>query len=453
MSYNYHKLNQYDNKINYNYYFNISISKLCKWFLISLLFISLIFFLLIFMMYILTNNFQSRLSYTSSGKINDLTVTWSNIFKHNKNQVYLEYYKDDVEKKVIKVQPITTKYNKQIIPKYVHRANLNNLEYDSWYNYNLKTSTGYSETFKFKVPEKNDTDYKVLFFGDMGVTKAISRNQIIKNIKTYDYRYLFHVGDIAYNLQEKMGIWGDIYLSSMQEATSIVPYMVIPGNHESWDNFSNYIYRFSMPNYQKTNNFFYTIEQPPLKMINFNTETFYGSDYLKQPFYNQLDFITKELQNINRSLYPWVIATGHRPIYCSNKNNDDCTHWRNDKLRYLENLFFKYNLSIYLSAHEHSYERICPIYDGQCQEGFNKSSSFNNSKLQYPIHIISGAAGCREGHEKFKDTIPFWSVIRNRDSGYGILDVNYDRLKWYEYVVNENNQDTYLIDSLEILNQ
>ena len=111
------------------------------------------------------------------------------------------------------------------------------------------------------------------------------------------------------------------------------------------------------------------------------------------------------------------------------------------------------NLTIYLSAHEHSYERICPIYDGQCQDGLNKSSSFNNSKLQYPIHIISGAAGCREGHEKFINDVPFWSVLRNYNSGYGILDVNYDRLKWYEYVVNETNQDTYLIDYLEILNQ
>ena len=445
--------NYYINKICYSN--NFYISKILKYsfFILILFLFTALLFVSVSNGYIL--NHQSRLSYTYPNKINDITVTWSSINNKsiNTNKIYIKYYKDSEPKKIFNLEANTSSYQKQPIIKYVHRANLNNLDYNSWYNYILKTNLGFSETFKFKVPEKNDTDYKVLFFGDMGVTDAVTRNRIISNVKTYDYRYLFHLGDLAYNLQEKLGFWGDLYLSSMQEATSILPYMVIPGNHESWDNFSNYIYRFSMPNYQNTSNFFYTIEQPPLKMINFNTETFYGSDYLKQPFYNQLDFITKELQNINRSLYPWVIATGHRPMYCSNKNNDDCTHWRNDKLRYLENLFFKYNLTIYLSAHEHSYERICPIYDGQCQEGLNKSSSFNKSKLQYPLHIISGAAGCREGHEKFINDVPFWSVLRNNDSGYGILDVNYNKLKWYEYVVNETNQDTNLIDYLEILNQ
>ncbi len=27
----------------------------------------------------------------------------------------------------------------------------------------------------------------------------------------------------------------------------------------------------------------------------------------------------------NRSVRPWIIAYGHRPMYCSNLDNDDCT--------------------------------------------------------------------------------------------------------------------------------
>lgn len=27
----------------------------------------------------------------------------------------------------------------------------------------------------------------------------------------------------------------------------------------------------------------------------------------------------------NRSIRPWIIAYGHRPMYCSNLDNDDCT--------------------------------------------------------------------------------------------------------------------------------
>ena len=407
----------------------------------------LLLFLIFILLYLGNINFQTRLSYSYPNKINEFTVSWSDIFKHK--NIHLEYHKEDNPQKIIRIKPTTVKYDRNIIPKYVYRANMTDLEYNTWYNYNLKTSSGTSETFKFKVPEKSNQDYKILLFGDLGVKEDISRNKIINEIKTYNYRFMFHLGDLAYNLQENIGFQGDIFLSRMQEAASKVPYMVIPGNHENWDNFSNYIYRFSMPNYQTTNNLYYTIEQPPLKMININTELFYN-EYLKKRFFNQIDFISNELSRINRSIYPGVVATGHRPMYCSNRNNDDCTHWINDRLRYIEDLFLKYNLTIYLSAHEHSYERICPIYNGSCQKGYQNSSLFDLSDLKYPIHVITGAAGCREGHEKFKSKVPIWSVTRNRESGFGVLNVNYQKLKWQEYAVVDNKK--YLIDEFNINN-
>ena len=29
----------------------------------------------------------------------------------------------------------------------------------------------------------------------------------------------------------------------------------------------------------------------------------------------------------NRSVRPWIILYGHRPMYCSNADGDDCTHY------------------------------------------------------------------------------------------------------------------------------
>lgn len=43
----------------------------------------------------------------------------------------------------------------------------------------------------------------------------------------------------------------------------------------------------------------------------------------------QLDWLIKDLSDANkienRKERPWIIAFGHRPMYCSNIDDDDCT--------------------------------------------------------------------------------------------------------------------------------
>ena len=49
----------------------------------------------------------------------------------------------------------------------------------------------------------------------------------------------------------------------------------------------------------------------------------------------------------------------------------------------------KYGVDMIIQAHEHSYERLWPVYQGRVY-----AKNYNNPKT--PIHIISGAAGCNE---------------------------------------------------------
>ena len=157
--------------------------------------------------------------------------------------------------------------------------------------------------------------------------------KIIENIKNNNnFDFFFHLGDISYNLETYFGLIGDYFLSEIEEATSRIPYMVTAGNHETYENFTNYRNRFKMPNYRSTENLFYTIENPPVKIINFNSEAFYFSN-MKPTFNNQLDFIVDELNKTNRTIFQWLIATAHRPMYCSNSDHDDCENWEKDIIR------------------------------------------------------------------------------------------------------------------------
>merc|ERR1712228_295672 len=91
-----------------------------------------------------------------------------------------------------------------------------------------------------------------------------------------------------------------------------------------------------------------------------------------------------------------------------------------------EKLFHEHKVDLSLWAHEHSYERSWPVFDYQVANG---SRAYVNA--DYTVHIISGAAGCRESHDSFSGTPPSWSAFRWGSYGYGKLQVaSAARLHW-----------------------
>lgn len=73
----------------------------------------------------------------------------------------------------------------------------------------------------------------------------------------------------------------------------------------------------------------------------------------------------------HRAQRPWIVTFGHRPMYCSNANADDCTNHQSlvrvglPFLNWfgLEDLFLKHKVDLMLWAHEHSFERMWPMYN------------------------------------------------------------------------------------------
>lgn len=164
-----------------------------------------------------------------------------------------------------------------------------------------------------------------------------------------------------------------------------------------------------------TQNLMYSFNMGPVHFVGINTEVYYYSqDYGKEMIITHLNWLKKNLKEAtkprNRKLRPWIITYGHRPMYCSNENNDDCTKCESLVRVGLEDLFYKYGVDVEIWAHEHSYERLWPIYNHTVYNG-SLNAPYTNPGA--PVHIVTGSAGCREGREPFLEETAEWSAFHS----------------------------------------
>lgn len=93
---------------------------------------------------------------------------------------------------------------------------------------------------------------RVAVYGDMGVEKDGStvKRQLAKRIRRDPdaFAMVLHVGDFAYDMDERDGQQGDLFMREIEPISARVPYMVDMGNHEKAYQFSHYTERFrNMP--------------------------------------------------------------------------------------------------------------------------------------------------------------------------------------------------------------
>lgn len=342
---------------------------------------------------------------------------------------------------------------------WIHRVVLKNLTPHTTYLYHCGSPLGWSEIFYFTT-WKNGTDWpvRVVMFGDMGAVNPQSLPELQEETQLGFYDAVIHVGDFAYDMDTDNARVGDEFMRQIQPIAAYVPYMTCPGNHEQMYNFSNYRARFSMPNYQDTESMFFSWNMGPVHFIAVNTEAYYFLEYGIKPLSRQYEWLVKDLEEATkpevRAERPWIILFGHRPMYCSNSDHDDCT--RVDCLTRagmpiihiykMEMLLDKYGVDLAVWAHEHSYERLWPMYDYKV---FNGSTEMPYTNPRAPVHITTGSAGCRENHDHFMPAQPDWSAFRSIDYGYTRVTVYNTTHLYLEQVSDDKKGD--VIDKMWLI--
>ena len=287
---------------------------------------------------------------------------------------------------------------------------------------------------------------RLLVLGDLGLSpySQLTKAAIRSYLSSHSVDAVLHTGDIAYGLDDHGGKVGDEYLDSLEGIANLYPYMVIPGNHEAPDNFTHYKWRFRMPvtEANQATNFFYSFNLGRGHFIALNTEIWaYDCSEAAQ---TQANWLLADLEKAanRRSEVPWLLAFGHKPLYCSvdwtrplheYKCNVNCWAETAAMRRRLEPVFEQFGLDVYIASHVHRYERMSPIQRNTTVPS-GKDSTHSHVNARAPLYILSGTGGNNHGPDDVATTPQLWSRFQTAESGFGVLTIfNKTHLLWEQY--------------------
>lgn len=132
---------------------------------------------------------------------------------------------------------------------------------------------------------------------------------------------------------------------------------------------------------------------------------------------DQIAWLEKDLQTVDRTETPFVVLGSHRPLYSStvtsllgiSKPTNDLPESKGMRGS-LEPLLLKYGVAAAIAGHYHQYERSCPIVNGSCAE-----------PGAGVVHLTAGMAGITHSAAWLpEDQTPEWVVTQN-DKQYGFV--------------------------------
>ncbi|KAJ4979818.1 hypothetical protein NE237_010598 [Protea cynaroides] len=326
-------------------------------------------------------------------------------------------------------------------PGYIHTAVMTGLQPSTSYYYKYGSdSVGWSDQIQFQTPPAGGSaELKFLAYGDMGkAPKDASVEHYIqpgstsvvdamaKEVESGKIDSIFHIGDISY--ATGFLVEWDFFLHQISPLASHVSYMTAIGNHERdyIDSGSVYITSdsggecgvayetyFPMPTVDKDKPW-YSMEQGPVHFIVISTEHDWTPDS------EQYKWMENDLGSINRSRTPWLIFTGHRPMYSTLSavpSSVDSTF-----VEKVEPLLLNYKVDLVLWGHVHNYERTCAVYQNNCKamptKDTNGNDLYDNTNYTAPVHVVIGMAGFSLDQFPSNVNASSWSLVRIAEFGY-----------------------------------
>lgn len=242
---------------------------------------------------------------------------------------------------------------------------------------------------------KSESITKIAAFGDWSICEDGKKTHKFLSDNYINYDALVMLGDLAYNLFTDAGKVGNDFLEFIAPITKKLPFQTVSGNHENFNNYSDFINRFNMPMKKQNNNLYFSFDINNSHFVAVPSD--FPLDEEKMPLAEIAKFLEWLETDLSKTTKKWKIVYMHRPLYCS-WNAPRCTIEAVKIRNFYEKIFMKYKIDLIIQGHLHNYERMFPIFNGKIDEDSisNDRNTYTNPK--YPTYLICGSAGNEEGH-------------------------------------------------------
>jgi len=256
---------------------------------------------------------------------------------------------------------------------------------------------------------------------------------------------VLHIGDISYAVGYATE-W-DEFLAQVEPVASQVAWMTVDGNHErncpctvpppsalavgiNWINGSDsggecgvpYESRFPMPQ-PEADQPWYSVTAGAVAVVMMSTEHDFSVGS------TQLVALERMLAAVDRSVTPWLLFGGHRPMYVDSKYPSPSEAPLQTQV---EPLLVKYKVDLAMWGHHHSYHRTCPI------KGAGKCASAGEVGVR---HAVIGAAGYSFSPVATGADQPAWVEFAS-DSTYGYARLTANSTDFDFSFVRSDNGET-----------
>jgi acid phosphatase type 7 len=132
----------------------------------------------------------------------------------------------------------------------------------------------------------------------------------------------------------------------------------------------------------------FSVDDGPVHLHVFSTE------HPFEPGTPQHVWIEADLKGVDRTLTPWLIVVGHRPIYLASAypggGNASDAAVAVDLATHLEPLWLGAGVDLTLSGHHHSYQRTCAMAGrGRCADGRSAAGAAGYGSTSPPIPALA----------------------------------------------------------------